>query len=397
MSKNLKYLIGSLLICVTVAFAAVFLCISGFSSTSLEDLQNEIENKQNQSENIAEKINNLKDQKKSTEKTAAQNEAELARLRKELSKEYTEKEKALEELNDLKSTIEEIDGSIAETQAKYEKNVTEFLERARIMYRYSDYSTLELVLESKNVLDFSTRANMYKHMISYDTNFLQEIEDLKNDLDAKKAYQESIKNDKESIITEINSMIAYLKASEENTLANYNSNINKLESLKEQQEKLEKEEAVLDAKIKLLMAESKKYTYEGGKMLWPAPSWTRISDVFGYRSVHPITGLPAFHGGIDIAAPYGSNILAAAGGKVVVVSYSSGSGNYIVVDHGGGIMTMYAHASKIVAKVGNTVKRGQVIALVGSTGASTGNHLHFEVRVDNTKVDPLIYLDVPKK
>ncbi len=397
MSKNLKYLIGSLLIVVTVAFAAVFLCISGFSSTSLEDLQNEIENKQNQSENIAEKINNLKDQKKSTEKTAAQNEAELARLRKELSKEYTEKEKALEELNDLKSTIEEIDGSIAETQAKYEKNVTEFLERARIMYRYSDYSTLELVLESKNVLDFSTRANMYKHMISYDTNFLQEIEDLKNDLDAKKAYQESIKNDKESIITEINSMIAYLKASEENTLANYNSNINKLESLKEQQEKLEKEEAVLDAKIKLLMAESKKYTYEGGKMLWPAPSWTRISDVFGYRSVHPITGLPAFHGGIDIAAPYGSNILAAAGGKVVVVSYSSGSGNYIVVDHGGGIMTMYAHASKIVAKVGNTVKRGQVIALVGSTGASTGNHLHFEVRVDNTKVDPLIYLDVPNK
>ncbi|MBQ3847625.1 MAG: peptidoglycan DD-metalloendopeptidase family protein [Clostridia bacterium] len=397
MSKNLKYLIGSLLICVTVAFAAVFLCISGFSSTSLEDLQNEIENKQNQSENIAEKINNLKDQKKSTEKTAAQNEAELARLRKELSKEYTEKEKALEELNDLKSTIEELDGSIAETQAKYEKNVTEFLERARIMYRYSDYSTLELVLESKNVLDFSTRANMYKHMISYDTNFLQEIEDLKNDLDSKKAYQESIKNDKESIITEINAMIAYLKASEENTLANYNSNINKLESLKEQQEKLEKEEAVLDAKIKLLMAESKKYTYEGGKMLWPAPSWTRISDVFGYRSVHPITGLPAFHGGIDIAAPYGSNILAAAGGKVVVVSYSSGSGNYIVVDHGGGIMTMYAHASKIVAKVGDTVKRGQVIALVGSTGASTGNHLHFEVRVDNTKVDPLIYLDVPNK
>ena len=397
MSKNLKYLIGSLLICVTVAFAAVFLCISGFSSTSLEDLQNEIENKQNQSENIAEKINNLKDQKKSTEKTAAQNEAELARLRKELSKEYTEKEKALEELNDLKSTIEELDGSIAETQAKYEKNVTEFLERARIMYRYSDYSTLELVLESKNVLDFSTRANMYKHMISYDTNFLQEIEDLKNDLDSKKAYQESIKNDKESIITEINAMIAYLKASEENTLANYNSNINKLESLQEQQEKLEKEEAVLDAKIKLLMAESKKYTYEGGKMLWPAPSWTRISDVFGYRSVHPITGLPAFHGGIDIAAPYGSNILAAAGGKVVVVSYSSGSGNYIVVDHGGGIMTMYAHASKIVAKVGDTVKRGQVIALVGSTGASTGNHLHFEVRVDNTKVDPLIYLDVPNK
>ena len=192
-------------------------------------------------------------------------------------------------------------------------------------------------------------------------------------------------------------MIAYLEASEENTLANYNSNINKLESLQEQQEKLEKEEAVLDAKIKLLMAESKKYTYEGGKMLWPAPSWTRISDVFGYRSVHPITGLPAFHGGIDIAAPYGSNILAAAGGKVVVVSYSSGSGNYIVVDHGGGIMTMYAHASKIVAKVGDTVKKGQVIALVGSTGASTGNHLHFEVRVDNTKVDPLIYLDVPNK
>lgn len=125
--------------------------------------------------------------------------------------------------------------------------------------------------------------------------------------------------------------------------------------------------------------------------LWPTES-TRITDNFGYRK-HPITRKRTFHEGIDIGAPYGQPIKAAASGKVTFAGSKSGYGYVVFLDHGGGISTVYGHASKLLVKQGQTVKKGDVIAKVGSTGVSTGPHLHFEVRLYNTPVDPIKYLD----
>ena len=134
--------------------------------------------------------------------------------------------------------------------------------------------------------------------------------------------------------------------------------------------------------------------YSGnGKFLWPVPSSSYISSPWGYR-IHPIYGTKKLHAGIDIAASSGSNIVAAESGTVILSSwgYNGGYGNYIIVSHGNGYTTRYAHCSNLYVKVGETVSRGQVIAAVGSTGASTGPHCHFEVRINGESVNPVNYL-----
>ena len=131
--------------------------------------------------------------------------------------------------------------------------------------------------------------------------------------------------------------------------------------------------------------------YDGGMFTWPAPSYTRISDEYGNR-IHPILGTQQFHNGLDMAAPGGSAILAAYDGTVVAAAYSNSMGNYIMIDHGDSLYTIYMHASALYVSKGQEVSKGQKIAAVGSTGRSTGNHLHFSVRLNGNYVSPWNYL-----
>ena len=136
---------------------------------------------------------------------------------------------------------------------------------------------------------------------------------------------------------------------------------------------------------------SKDTKYSGGVLLWPCPSSHRVTSEFGYR-IHPILGYRKLHTGIDIGASYGAAIVAANSGKVIASYYNSSYGNMVMIDHGGGIVTLYAHASSRRVSKGASVSRGQTIARVGSTGSSTGNHLHFEVRVNGSYKNPRSYL-----
>jgi murein DD-endopeptidase MepM/ murein hydrolase activator NlpD len=128
-----------------------------------------------------------------------------------------------------------------------------------------------------------------------------------------------------------------------------------------------------------------------GPFTWPCPSCNIVSSEYGYR-VHPIYGTTKFHSGIDIAASYGATIVAAASGTVVSASYSSSMGNYVMISHGDGLYTVYMHCSKLCVSEGDEVSAGQKIAEVGSTGASTGPHLHFSVRSGGAYVSPWDYL-----
>lgn len=130
-----------------------------------------------------------------------------------------------------------------------------------------------------------------------------------------------------------------------------------------------------------------------GTFQWPVPSSHTITSNYGYR-IHPISGTKKLHAGIDIGAPGGSNIVAADAGTVVLSSfgYNGGYGNYVIISHGNGITTRYAHCSNLFVSTGESVSKGQVIAAVGSTGASTGNHCHFEVRINGGSKNPLNYL-----
>ncbi|MBQ7702863.1 MAG: M23 family metallopeptidase, partial [Firmicutes bacterium] len=154
-------------------------------------------------------------------------------------------------------------------------------------------------------------------------------------------------------------------------------------------------EVELKAQADALVAEIKKLqdeqrVYEGGVFTWPCPSSHYITYTFGYR-YHPVFGDWRFHTGIDISAYTGADIIAAASGKVIMAQWYGGYGNCVMIDHGSGIVTLYGHASALCVSQGQEVSRGQLIARVGSTGWSTGPHLHFEVRINGEYVDPLQY------
>ena len=181
------------------------------------------------------------------------------------------------------------------------------------------------------------------------------------------AYQADI-NDKEAVLK------AY-----EAEIAARNAEIKALEDA------VKAEQAALEA------ASNPKRTYDGGMFAWPAPSYTRISDDYGNR-IHPTLGVNRFHNGVDMAAPGGSPILAAYNGTVVAAAYNSSMGNYIMIDHGDNLFTIYMHASALYVSKGAEVVKGQKIAAVGTTGRSTGNHLHFSVRLNGNYVSPWGYL-----
>lgn len=136
--------------------------------------------------------------------------------------------------------------------------------------------------------------------------------------------------------------------------------------------------------------------YKGGKFVFPAPSYTAVTSEQGWR-VHPISGVLKYHSGMDLGAPSGTAILAAAPGKVTLASWNGGYGNCVIIDHGGGISTLYGHASALYVSKGQTVSAGKKIAAVGSTGWSTGPHLHFEVIINGEVTDPRPYIFGNKK
>ena len=185
----------------------------------------------------------------------------------------------------------------------------------------------------------------------------------------------------------------------ESQLAQAESAVSEYEKdLKAQEDSIKAIEAELKRKEeeakKAAAAAGKTYTTKSIgdiKFTWPCPASSRITSTFGSRT-SPTEGASSNHKGIDIGAPTGTNIVASAAGTVVVSTYSYSAGNYVMINHGGGVYSVYMHASKLLVSVGETVKQGQVIAKVGSTGYSTGPHLHFGIRVNGTYVNPRQYV-----
>ena len=194
---------------------------------------------------------------------------------------------------------------------------------------------------------------------------------------------------KEDAIKEYEAMIASQNA----TIAALEASILKAEREAEALQKELEESGLSDNDIDSSSSSKPVTTQQvfSGPFCMPAPSYTRVSDDYGNR-IHPILGVKQFHNGIDFAAPGGSPILAAQSGTVIAAAYSSTMGNYIMINHGGGVITIYMHASALYVSAGQTVTKGQKIAAVGSTGRSTGNHLHFSVRVNGSYVSPWSYL-----
>jgi len=269
--------------------------------------------------------------------------------------------------------------------------------------RGGDSLYLELLLESGSFAEMLNKAEYVEMLSEYDRNKLNEyintakmieltkeeleqekqtLTDAKADVAVEQANMQTLINDKTAEIGDISANITDKQAAIDEYEASIQEQNDTISAL---------EKAVAEEKKQLEAQQKKAQTYDGGMFTWPCPSYTRISDDYGNR-IHPILGIQQFHNGIDMAAPGGSPILAAYNGTVVAAAYSTTMGNYVMIDHGDGLYTVYMHASSLSVSTGQTVSKGDQIAAVGATGRATGNHLHFSVRLNGSYVNPWNYL-----
>jgi len=281
--------------------------------------------------------------------------------------------------------------------------------RIKYMYEKGDSSYVDLLMESRSLSELLNKAEYIGKISEYDRMKLDEyvatkeriaeteqvleqehaeLLDLQEQTEAKHASVEELLAAKQSELKKVEAQLA----DAEDAVSEYQKDLKKQEdSIKAIEAELKRQEEAAKKK-----AESSGKTYQTKKIgdisfTWPCPASSRITSRFGSRS-SPTEGASSNHKGIDIGAPTGTNIVAAASGTVVVSTYSYSAGNYIMINHGGGVYSVYMHASKLLASVGDTVKKGEVIAKVGSTGYSTGPHLHFGIRVNGTYVNPSQYV-----
>ena len=309
----------------------------------------------------------------------------------ELKGKITEKEE------EIAQTEVELEGAVQDQENQYEA----MKKRIKFMYEKGDSLYMELIFASESFGDMLNKAEYIEMLSAYDREMLDRyvetrklIELYMEQLEADKEYLEEAKAGVEKEEASLNSLIDEKTKTIEQmsrdietktaAIAEYEADI------AEQNETIAMLEKIV-AEEKARLEEANRIRYDGGMFSWPAPSYTRISDDYGNR-VHPILGVNQFHNGIDLAAPGGSPILAAYNGKVVAADYSGSMGNYIMIDHGDGLYTIYMHASALYVSKGASVSKGQKIAAVGSTGRSTGNHLHFSVRLNGNYVSPWNYI-----
>ena len=417
--KNIKKSLRSVF-CALLAAAALAAALPAHavSQAEIDDLQKKLDALEQQAQEQQDVINDLTSQKARfiTRKLALDNKIEINRQMIEL----------------IGEQIEIYDEIIAEKQAELDKALeketaqTELLRsRIRAMEENSTYSYASFIFDSSSVTELLSRIGDVNDIMHYDKTLEEEYMAAREDVESiKKSYEEA-RHEQELLQKELDTKQAELDAQVE---AAYTM-IADIETLSDDAqaeydaiaEEEAKAEETLQEAIRKRAAEQAKYNQNnnsnnggggnsggsggnsggggssgGGSatslsnLQWPVPSCTLITSRFGYR-VAPTTGASTYHGGLDIGAGMGASIVAAGAGDVIYAGANGGYGNCVMIDHGGGIVTLYGHASKLCVSKGDVVKRGQVVAKVGSTGRSTGPHLHFEVRKNGEYVNPMKY------
>lgn len=342
----------------------------------------------------------LQQQMEQQQKMLKEKEAERKTFIGQLHKLEQDMEAVQDDLSSLEKQLENAEKQVARTSQELEQTEEElnqrmevFSQRVKEVYLNGQVSYLEVAFQATSVSDFLTRFDLLEKLVEQDVEMLDEIEAKKKEVETKKAKLESQRNHIAEIkkSTEQQEKILATKQEEKKQY------IDQVEEDKEEVaralDEMERISEELAQKIKKIQQERMKNSQNtfSGQFAWPLPGYSRITSEFGYR-IHPILKTERIHTGIDIAAPTGTSIKAADDGTVIFAGWLGAFGNAVVVDHGSGISSMYAHQSKILVSENQDVKRGDAIGQVGSTGWSTGPHLHFEVRKDGDPVNPWNYL-----
>ncbi len=266
------------------------------------------------------------------------------------------------------------------------------------MYKNQRIGYMQLVFSSGNLWDAINRTKYINRISEKDNHILDGYEEQIEIIEVHKDKIEEEKNDLDLLRSEeIASKEGLNEAINAKQMA-ITSLQNKQDAVSREIEELEDISKEIQDDIKKLTAEMESQNkdkipsqYGGGTFAWPVPGWYRISSEYGPRT-SPIFGKTEFHTGIDIPAAYGESVVAAADGTVITAGWVRGFGNTVIISHGSGLSTLYGHNSSVTVSVGQSVRKGDVVAKIGSTGYSTGNHLHFEARLNNSHTNPWAYL-----
>ena len=365
--------------------AVFFLCQSSASGT-----KSALDTKKQEQKEVQSRLGDVRQEKSET----IEESTDLLNDKAELEELWEENELTFQDLEaQLQYYLDEIDNAnnaLLQAELLCEEQREKFRSRVRRLYMNANGSTLELLVESKDLNSLVEKVKLYSMISYHDHEVLEDYKMALADLEYKRSVQVVVAEETEGRVEAQAKRIEELEL----TRGELEQRILDLQDEIEGFEKLENElldqSKKLENEIKELTKKAQEAAYSEGAMKWPLPGYSRLSSQFG-RRVHPVTKVVKSHTGIDIPAPTGTSIVAAKGGTVIIAGVQGGYGNTVVINHGGGISTLYGHCSKLLVKSGQQVKAGATIAKVGSTGVSTGPHLHFEVRKSGTPVQPLNY------
>lgn len=369
---------------VSALLAVSLLLFSTYLSTA-DDLDNELQDVQGQI-----------DESRSTQ---AGWQAIITDITEKLKAIQAELDEATRKLQAIKKEQDQVNLQIKQLQEEIQKAEVQLRarqailnKRLRVIYMHGQLSYIEVILGANSFSDFANRLELLKRIIRSDFNLIQEIQQRKATIEAKKVEIEKEKARLDELASEaqkVQDEVKAKKAEQQRVLAHART----------QQDAAKQMEADLIARSNEIrqMIQSRMQQNSGsdqivhgnGTFIWPCNG--PITSPFGYRT-HPIFGTTIYHSGIDIGVDYNTPIHAADGGTVILAGWCGGYGNAVIIDHGNGLQTLYGHNTSVAVSEGQTVSQGQVIAYSGSTGYSTGPHCHFEVRRNGEAVDPMGYL-----
>ena len=369
------------IILILVITCSLCICVHAQDLTELQE----------QSSQLTQAINESNNRLQAVQEQLSTNMQELQELDNQIAQSQDELNNINTNLNDLMNQIGENEDKLTKTQAEFDK-IQDLLD-ARIvkMYETPKFEFLQVILASKSVTEFLSTYYAMKELAEYDKELLNTVRKQKEDIETTKKI---LAEKKKQVVTskQTQQKKAQVLANTKTMRQYYISKLSTEEQeLQAQIDEYNEQVATVEAEIKFMALNSISADYIGGAMTWPIPGYTTITSEYGMR-VHPITGAYKLHTGTDIGAPMGADFVAAAKGVVTKAAMTPAYGNMVIIDHGGGVQTLYAHGSEILVQVGQEVDAGTPVLKVGSTGYSTGPHAHFEIRINGQTVNPMEYL-----
>ena len=381
-----------------VALAIVIMLIVGmltsivfgfkaYGDTSVSEMQNQLDSIIAKKEKLEKELSSIAGKKDAVLEQKALVDQQINQLNEEAD--------VLNGIVDgLSDELEQSEARLEEAEKSLDDNFDLAKQRIRSMYEMGDTSYLSIILSSKTLHDFITRVGLVKQIAAYDQKVINTLTESKNTIETETKAIEEKKNAQVSALDSLKNNVSSLKKKQQQSDSLLDAFDEKTEANLKAIEAAEAAEAELQAEIRAALKNSSNETFVGGAYLWPVSGYYSITDTFGMRT-HPTTGVYKMHTGVDIAGSGIRNkpILAANSGTVLKAGWHTAYGNYVVIDHGGGCSTLYGHASSLNVSAGQKVSRGDVIAYVGSTGYSTGPHLHFEIYENGEYKNPLSFFD----